>query len=223
MDNAEELKIAGRLAVASVMAELARMRPVFHSEADFQFALAWHVKTLDPSIEVSFETPQGEGKRLDLAFRCAELDSYTPVELKYLTRGWAGSVGGQNYALKNHGAQDIRCYDAVADLQRIERFTDQHRAHAGFVIVLTNDPYYWRSPKAIDNTNAAAFRIGDGAELSGERCWGPETGPGTMKGRDATLGLRSRYRMHWADYSEVGTSDPRTIFRYLAIPVVGSR
>ena len=35
-----------------VMQELAKHRPVFHSEADFQFALAWQIRASMPETEV---------------------------------------------------------------------------------------------------------------------------------------------------------------------------
>lgn len=42
--------------LAAVMGDLAGLRPVFHSEADFQLALAWQVQHADPHATVRLET-----------------------------------------------------------------------------------------------------------------------------------------------------------------------
>lgn len=59
------------------------------------------------------------------------------VEVKYLTRGWAGTVGDERFGLRNHGAQDIRAYDVVNDINRVERFIAGRPGADGAVIVLT--------------------------------------------------------------------------------------
>jgi hypothetical protein len=85
------------------------------------------------------------------------------------------------------------------------------------VIVLTNEPSYWRLPAHERQTNAAAFRTHDGLMLSGSRSWGPNTGAGTRKGRDAAIELRGSYPLRWVDYSRVdGRSGD---FRLLVIPI----
>jgi hypothetical protein len=42
---------AGRVSTDDVLARLASLRPVFHSEADFQQAFAWEIRSLDPQYE----------------------------------------------------------------------------------------------------------------------------------------------------------------------------
>lgn len=54
--------LGGVLAVERVMASLAVRRPVFHSEADFQFAFAQEVERLDPTIQVRLEVRQPSEK-----------------------------------------------------------------------------------------------------------------------------------------------------------------
>ena len=59
---------------AAIM-RLAARRPVFHSEADFQFALAWQIHTDHPAAHIRLETrplPE-ENLRLDLH---VDLDGY---------------------------------------------------------------------------------------------------------------------------------------------------
>lgn len=50
--------IAGRLPLPDVMEHLATQRPVFHSEADFQFTFAQAVSDLDDTIAIRLEVPR---------------------------------------------------------------------------------------------------------------------------------------------------------------------
>ena len=48
--------LAGACDLEELLRRLATRRPVFHSERDFQVALAWEVKLADPEIDVYLET-----------------------------------------------------------------------------------------------------------------------------------------------------------------------
>ena len=202
-----------------VMASLARRRPVFHSEADFQFAFAWEAKTLVPGVEVRLETHPEPGVRLDLELIDPAAKRGLAVELKYMTRLWTGESGGESFALKNHGASDLRAYDVVKDIERVERFVLPRPGWTGLVIALTNESAYWRSPTHGRTTNADAFRLFEGNLLAGERRWGPNTG-GTAKGREAPLALRGTYELQWVDYSRLDAG-PAGSFRALVVPIDG--
>ena len=73
--------------IHALLGGLARKRPAFHSEADFQFALAWEIREarkLDSRLEFR-----------PLADERMYLDIWLPqrgvaVELKYMTRAFAG-------------------------------------------------------------------------------------------------------------------------------------
>jgi hypothetical protein len=52
--------------IAAWIEELRQHRPVFHSEADFQHALAWTAHQSNPSLRVRLETRTTPGMRLDL-------------------------------------------------------------------------------------------------------------------------------------------------------------
>lgn len=218
-----EMLIAGSVDLDSVLAELAVVRPVFHSEADFQLAFAWQVQQQDAAMQVRLETRPAVGVHLDLAFSRPDMGRTTAVELKYLTRLWSGIVGGERYELKNHGAQDIRAYDIVKDISRVEKFIFGAANADGAVIVLANDSSYWRPAKIDDTSNAAAFRVSEGVVLNGTRSWGPNTGFGTMKARELPLELAGRYELRWSDYSTLPLGGPGRNFRKLVVPVVPSR
>jgi hypothetical protein len=60
-------------------------------------------------------------------------------------------------------------------------------------------------------------RLHDGLVIVGSRAWGPQTGPGTSRGREEAIELLGEYRLTWQDYSNVGGSRGR--FRCLPIAV----
>lgn len=208
--------MTGTFNAAGVLSALSERRPVFHSEADFQFAFAWQAKSMNPDLEVRLETHPEAGARLDLEL-IEPSGQGIAIELKYMTRRWAGSVCGEPFALKNHGASDLRGYDVVKDVARVERFVRARPGWNGLVIALTNEPGYWRSPGHGRVTNADAFRLYDGTVLAGERKWGPNTG-GTARGREAPLTLQGAHTLAWIDYSELDNTVAGS-FRALVIPI----
>lgn len=205
---------------AVLLRGLARQRPVFHSEADFQFAFAWEAKRRQPSLEVRLETHPEPAVRLDLELIDSTTERGVAIELKYMTRLWSGSIEGEAFALKNHGASDLRGYDVIKDIQRVERFTAARPGWSGLVVVLTNDGTYWRPRTHGRATNAEAFRLSEGLVLHGERAWGPKTG-GTSRGREAPLTLAGTYPLAWTDYARLDSS-PAGTFRSLVIDLDGN-
>lgn len=73
-------------------------------------------------MRVRLETRPALGVRLDLLATSADGAAQTGVELKYLTWLWHGDVAGERFDLKDQGTQDIRAYDVVKDIARVERF-----------------------------------------------------------------------------------------------------
>lgn len=210
--------IAGTVDVAGLLSRLAVRRPVFHSEADFQHAFAWEAHQTDPQLEVRLETHPEPHVRLDLLLSRPDTGRHTAVELKYLTGRWAGDIGGEHFALKNHGAQDVRGYDVVKDIGRLERFVAAKQGWNGVFVAITNDPSYWRPVRHGRITNAEAFRLHEGVRLTGTRAWGARTGKGTMKNRDAAIELAGSYRLEWRDYARIDDSS-RGLFRRLLLEV----
>lgn len=209
------MKLAGSVDLVSVLDALGKTRPVFHSEADLQHALAWEVHCADPSMVVRLETSLGSAGRLDLLFSRPDIGAHTALELKYMVRAWAGEVNQESFALKNQAAHDNRAYDVVRDIARVERLVQDRLGWNGFVIALSNDPLYWRRPAHGRATNAAAFRLYDGETLSGRCDWGPHTGAGTKKERKDPIELRGSYALNWQPYATVQSGE----FRALVIEI----
>lgn len=217
--SGEVTLIAGSVRLQELISRLGAKRPVFHSEADFQHAFAWELHNMDPTLRIRLETHPEPNVRLDLLVSRAAPAAHTAVELKYLTAAWSGVVEGEHFALKNHGAQDVRAYDVVKDIGRLERFVAGRTRWNGVFVAVANDPAYWRPVQHGRATNASAFRIYDGVTLSGVRTWGPKTGAGTKKNREEPIGLRLVHRLSWQDYARADAA-PRGHFRYLALEVI---
>ena len=204
--------------VIALLPGLAQERPVFHSEADFQHALAWAIHVANPRLRVRLETRPARGIHLDLLVTDPNDGGTLAIELKYLTDKWEGEVDGEQFTLLRQSAQDIRGYDCVKDIARVEALITSGSTHAGLVLVLANDPSYWRARTHDRLTNADAFRLHEGLTLAGSRAWGPRTGPGTMgANRTTSIVLSGEYPLAWRDYSEL--AGPRGQFRYLAVGI----
>lgn len=183
--------------IEAAMAALAKRRPVFHSEADFQHELAWtiHERHPDAGIRLEYPLPLDGPRRVDIWLA----DGPTAIELKY----W-----------KSGGAQDLARYDFWKDVDRIESLIADLWIDTGYVVAVTNDQSIWNKGKP--GTADESFRLHEGREIEGTLTWGARAGPGTRKGREQPHDLRGRYRINWRDYS---TPMPNDALRYLIIDV----
>lgn len=204
--------------VQASLARLAERRPVFHSEADFQHALAWQLQLDHPSATIRLETRPLAGRSvfLDLALT---LDGVrTAIELKYLVRALVTEIDGERFELRAQSAHDVRRYDVVKDLRRLEEVVDARAADVGVMVAITNDPAYWTPGR--EGTIDASFRLHDGAALAGSLGWAEHAGAGTTAKRTEFLSLGGSYVTAWSDYSDTGDRSGR--FRQLLLEVVGS-
>lgn len=183
-----------------VMAALAPRRPFFHSERDFQHALAWEIQLRHPDAVLRLEPRPRPGIHLDLLVRMPQ--RRIAIEIKYLVAGITTTVHGEEFVLPNQGAHDISRYDVIKDVVRLERLVTDGYADEGIGVTLTNDPAYWRPGYKADPIDAA-FRIHEGRPVRGSLGWSAAAGPGTTKGREQPLNLVGRYRCDWQRYSTV--------------------
>lgn len=206
----------------SALNSLAHKRPVFHSEADFQYALAWELRLENPNIDIRLEYPPPwlEG-RIHLDLWVMEGDTATAVELKYMTQRIDISLGRERFALKGHSAQDSGRYDFVKDIERLERVVAAGRRVIGYAVMLTNDHLYWSLPRRNDTLDAD-FRIHEGRSLSGSLAWDPKAAQGTQENREDSIDLSGSYGLLWKNYSFVDS--PRNEeFRYALVQVSGQQ
>lgn len=205
--------------IHNLLTELAGERPLFHSEADFQFALAWLIQRRHPRAEIRLEyKPAYTDRRgyLDVWTRLD--DRAVALELKYFTRRLQFRLGEEEYGLTNQSAADIGRYQFLKDLARVEAIVASRPTTTGYALALTNNDQYWKSPASPPTTIDAAFRIHEGVQLRGEMAWSPLAGAGTTKGIERPISLGGVFDVRWRDYSQV-TQGPAGRFRYLLVEV----
>lgn len=203
--------------ISAVMVDLARRRPLFHSERDLQHALAWSIQQRYPRAELRLEPRPRRGIHLDLLVHLAQ--RRIAIEVKYLVAAFAGALSGERFDLPNQGAHDIARHDVLKDLVRLERLVADGYADDGLGLTLTNDPAYWR-PGTRSTTIDAAFRIHEGRTLNGALTWSPTAGAGTTHKRDEPLILGDSYTCAWKHFANVTADGGRVVeLRYLALPV----
>lgn len=224
------------LDIHALMRGLAEKRPVFHSEADFQFALAWHIREkTNEAVRLEWmfteKQPHKEPAKSGRRKRRRYLDLWLPkagvaVELKYKTRRFEYKPDpahhidllGESFSLRDHSAQDHGRYDFLKDIARLEYLVDDGVARCGIGILLTNDWLYRdrKPPEAID----ADFSLHDGRHFPGEPTtmrWAENAATRTTIGRNAPIILNGRYTLKWRTYRRLDEHQGR--FQYLAIEV----
>ena len=197
-----------------IINELAIERPIFHSEADFQFALAWMIKNRYADLDIRLEKPINNN---DL--QCTEAQNFfqrrnryidivltykngktVPIELKYKTKKLEYiSDNGEYFNLKSHLANDHARYDFVKDICRIENYLIMNsNSDYGYAIMLTNDLLLEQRKKK--PSNDASFEIYNGRILEQELKWSDNTSEGTKKTREASIKLKGKYKLKWFNY-----------------------
>ena len=206
--------------IISVIDSIKEKRIVFHSEADFQFALAWEIKHLYPDADVRLEYAyKVDNKVYHIDILVRKEGKCIPIELKYKTLKKSLTLNDEEFTLRNHGAQDLGKYDYIKDIVRVETLLlEDSRFMEGYAIMLTNDPSYWNGSTK-ENICCAAFDIGDNKDIKGSLEWAEHTGAGTMKNREKPLVLLGEYKMKWYDYSYFD-EDRNGTFKYLMAKVV---
>ena len=142
-----------------------------------------------------------------------------PIELKHLTKKMTAAIAGETFYLKNHGAQDLGCYDCIKDIWRLESLSKHIEGYKkGYTVWLTNDLFYLKPP-----TNPYVgyyqFSIHEGAIKDGIMFWGDKVGQGTTRGREQPWTLLNSYTINWHDYSKLLVNNG--IFKYALLEVPG--
>jgi hypothetical protein len=202
------------IVIDELMISLARRRPLFCSEADFQHELAYEIRRNNPQLNIRLEWPLAPPARgaIDLVVMG---ETRFALELKYLSKSFSTMIDGEPVTLKQHGAHDQRRYDVCKDVARMEAFAEATGSDAG-VLVLTNDPAYWQD-RSRAQTIDAAFNLSHLRELTGTLAWRALAKPGTTKNREAALSIKGRYALTWHTYRHL--EGPAGLFRYLWIPI----
>ena len=105
----------------------------------------------------------------------------------------------------------------VKDICRIESFaTHINSFKRGYVLWLSNEPSYWRTPTR-ESAGYAAFSVHNGAMKTGSMKWAAHLSMGTTRGREQDLFLNGEYEIIWKVYSDLGI--PNGLFQYALLSV----
>ena len=207
------------LDIHGLMQELSKSRPIFHSEADFQHALAWQIHESIPDSQIRLEYPfrhDGTTMYLDIWLRTKRI----ALELKYFTKELELRRCGENFELREHAARDLARRYFLSDVQRLEQLvTNRSRCQTAFSILLTNDPLLWDPLRLTRRvTNDCNFRLHEGKPpVGGELKW-------LRKGKESpeldqySVCLAGSYNIQWTDYFSHATAEQGR-FRYLAFEI----
>ncbi|NLJ35946.1 MAG: hypothetical protein GX358_06940 [candidate division WS1 bacterium] len=207
--------------VPGIMVELAQSRPIFHSEADFQHALAWSIREAVPGCNVRLEKPfTVNGNRIYADIWVSGPDGQELIEVKYKTRQLTANLGDEDYLLKEQSAQNQGRCDVCKDIWRVEQFCSSVVGGRGWVLLLTNDSAYWSPPASATPVDAAdaAFRLHEENTIGGVLSWGSNASAGTTEGRATPIELAGSYLLRWQPFSQLDMAG-YSEFRFLAIRV----
>ena len=214
--------LSGHL-VAKCLESVACERPIFHSEADFQHALAWHIQKTMPDCQVRLEFKPIQDKNLYLDIWLPNVE--VAIELKYKTTALELEHDGEVFQLRDQAAHDCGRYDFLQDVSRLEKLVDDCSVQAkfGLAIFLTNDSRYWEYPRFLNDThyrtpNDCYFRIHGGQTARGYLEWRKPHRDWEPTNRKEPIGLRGVYSLAWKEYSSF-REDEATQFRYLLVQV----
>lgn len=205
--------------LVEIMHDLSVHRPIFHSEFDFQHALAWQINTLVPACKIRLEYPFGENREKHLDILVFGNDWKVAIELKYRTTDIFVVSEEEFFILKGHSANDQGRYQFWRDVARVERFVSQYPSTIGYSVMLTNDSGYWNPGTKVAPIDKE-FRLTEGGAVTGKLNWAKFAAPGSIKGMETTISLKGNYACNWRDYSEFQPDkyvQGRLKFRYLIV------
>jgi len=203
--------------IDQILVALATERPIFHSEADFQHALAWKIHECCPRCRVRLEYhASGIRQRQHIDIWVEDSDEKHAIELKYCTRALKVTSAGERFDVASH-AHNRRRYNFIKDIERLEKVVSKDDRIIGHVIFLTNDSAYWTTPKSASTiTIDAAFRMHEGRTLTGTLS---KAGPGSIRGKEAPIMLRGSYELHWREYGRPVAPGICGQFRFLHLEI----
>lgn len=158
--------------INDVLENLAKRRPLFWSEADFQFEFAWelHKKLGEEAniyLERRFELDNDKDTRdknhnkyyVDIWVEYQ--DGIYPIELKYTTTVCKIDDAENPVETKEQSARDAGCYRFLWDIKRLEEIKTSlsPKEVKGYAIMLTSDAGYYKERKPKQPTLFDDFRL----------------------------------------------------------------
>lgn len=187
-----------------VLEELSKTNPLFNSELEFQFYLAWKIKELYKDIyticlEYPLKNYQGKNRNIDLVLVCNN-GCLIPIELKYKTSKFEYFFNNINYKLKDQSANDLSKYGHLKDISRIEHFKETENTFlVGYAITLTNQVKTWQKISNSEQTDFE-FSLEDSTQIcKGTKKWHKCHSDYNQK-TYPSLTLKNDYLINWRDF-----------------------
>jgi hypothetical protein len=204
------------------METLSARRPVFHSEADFQLALAMvmsqdeRVSRIRLERRIALREPVRDRAHVNVDVLARLNGQPVGLELKYPKRNLECTEFAdgelEDFQLPE-GAYDVDAPEFWHDTARLERLIAEGEVVAGVSVMLSNYELWERERLMGSRSKAHEFALYDTrAVQAGQKlAWrgataAVDTGP---------VRLQNEYRCLWRQYSTVG--ECRTEFRYLIL------
>lgn len=212
--------MSNMLVMENLLEELFKKRPVFYSEADFQFALGWLIQQKYENYKVRFEYTYHPNDKSPMHIDIlviTDKNEWIPIELKYKTKNKPPMVvwNDEEFILSNHSAKDQNCYRYLKDIQRIEMIKEEQKGKfiEGYAIMLTNDKSYQGEPGESVCYHKFSIHHTRTIHKNTKLDWKEGTSDGTKKGMTEPIELKGSYTMEWKEYHIF--SEPKTEFYYL--------
>ena len=211
--------------IIDVLNNLAKRRPLFWSEADFQFEFAWELhKKLGEEANIYLErrheinsassdsanekaTQSTINKSLDKLYVdiWVEYDNKTyPIELKYTTKRCKIYDSENPVETKEQSARDAGCYRFLWDIKRLEEIKTflRNKEVKGYAIMLTSDAGYYEERKPKQPTLFDDFRLTEGRIIPP-----PDSSDREFKwilNKIAAEKIKSHWTKHWPEFTLKG-------------------
>ena len=198
-------------------------RPIFHSEADFQFALCQQIAATHRDAKIRLERcMQVDEIRYELDIFVVRGNTKYAIELKYKTKSFEGSINHERYSLTNQNASNLGRFDYFDDLERVGKFVRADLASIGYAIFLSNHSVFWRGKG--QGAISEQFNIAEGREVEvrDEMSWVRNPSRGSVgAGRfERTIVSPVTTRFQWKDFSSFGNNEGRgQVFKFLCTKV----
>lgn len=158
--------------IIDVLNNLAKRRPLFWSEADFQFEFAWELhKKLGEGANIYLErrfeldndkdTQDKNHNKYYVDIWVEYQDGIYPIELKYTTTVCKIDDAENPVETKEQSARDAGCYRFLWDIKRLEEIKTSlsPKEVKGYAIMLTSDAGYYEERKPKQPTLFDDFRL----------------------------------------------------------------
>lgn len=188
----------------NILQDFASQWKLFSNERQFQLELAWALKEKGYTVFLEVLEDSEEKNYIDLIIKVTDTE-YIAIELKYTTKQkrMNYNVNGRIVPMYAQGAGDVRRFDYLKDVQRIEKLLQKEDALgltkakivSGYAIIMTNDSY---SKKVGEDTGYREVTLYEGRVFSAN-----ETMRLHIKGYEdrVPVCLSNEYVCNWENYN----------------------